>query len=98
MNSGMAGALGNAAQGSILASNTTISNTPLVAKTSLGPERTYPVQLQMGVQITQADNGFIVMIGHEYGGMGKHFIAATLEDVTNIITAQLASKMLDRVA
>ena len=108
MNSGMSGlvgAAGNAAQGmhagaqnSVLASNTVgqIANTPLVMKTNIGPERTYRSKVELGLQITQAENGFIVHIGNQYGGLTDVHIAATLEDVTTIITSQLASKMLDR--
>ncbi len=103
MNSGMAGALGNAAQGmhagaqnSVLASNATISNAPLVMKTNIGPERTYRSKVELSLNIIQAENGFIVHVGNHYGGLTDVHIAATLEDVNTIITSQLASRMLDR--
>jgi hypothetical protein len=106
MNSGMAGLLGaagNAAQGmhagaqnSILASNTAISNSPLVAKASVGPDRTYRSKVELSLNIIQAENGFIVHVGNHYGGLTDVHIAATLEDVNTIITSQLASRMLDR--
>jgi hypothetical protein len=96
MNTGIAGAMGNAAQGSVLASNAAISNTPLVMKTSLGPDRIIRSKVELSLNIIQAENGFIVHIGHHYGGLTDVHIAATLEDVNTIITSQLASRMLDR--
>ncbi len=98
MNTGIAGAMGNAAQGSILSNNTVgqIANTPLVARTSLGPDRAYRSKVELGLQIIQAENGFIVHVGNHYGGLTDVHIAATLEDVNTIITSQLASRMLDR--
>ncbi len=96
MNTGIAGAMGNAAQGSVLASNAAISNTPLVARTSLGPDRAYRSKVELGLQMIQAENGFIVHVGNHYGGLTDVHIAATLEDVNTIITSQLASRMLDR--
>jgi hypothetical protein len=95
MNSGMASALGNAAQSSILSANT-IANAPLVARTSLGTDRTIRSKVELGLQIIQAENGFIVHVGNHYGGLTDVHIAATLEDVNTIITSQLASRMLDR--
>lgn len=53
-------------------------------------------RLEMHVKITQAENGFIVGISNAYGEILSPHIAATMEDVTTIITSQLASKMLDR--
>ncbi len=88
--------MGNAAQGSVLASNAAISNTPLVMKTSLGPDRIIRSKVELSLNIIQAENGFIVHIGHHYGGLTDVHIAATLEDVNTIITSQLASRMLDR--
>lgn len=98
MNTGIASAMGNAAQGSILSNNTVgqIANTPLVMKTNIGPERTIRSKVELGLNIIQAENGFIVHIGHHYGGLTDVHIAATLEDVNTIITSQLASRMLDR--
>ena len=94
MNSGMAGALGNAVQGSVLSNNTaTISNSPLVMKT---PDRNYRSKVELSLNIVQAENGFIVHVGNHYGGLTDVHIAATLEDVNTIITSQLASRMLDR--
>ncbi len=96
MNTGIAGAMGNAAQNSVLASNAAISNTPLVMKTNIGPERTIRSKVELGLNIIQAENGFIVHVGNHYGGLTDVHIAATLEDVNTIITSQLASRMLDR--
>jgi hypothetical protein len=96
MNTGIAGAMGNAAQSSILASNAAIANTPLVMKTNPIPERTYRSKVELSLQIIQAENGFIVHVGNHYGGLTDVHIAATLEDVNTIITSQLASRMLDR--
>jgi hypothetical protein len=97
MNTGIAGAMGNAAQGSILSANTTaVSNSPLVMKTSPGTDRTIRSKVELGLQIIQAENGFIVHVGNHYGGLTDVHIAATLEDVNTIITSQLASRMLDR--
>ncbi len=82
MNTGIAGAMGNAAQGSILSNNTVgqLANTPLVMKTNIGPERTIRSKVELGLNIIQAENGFIVHIGHHYGGLTDVHIAATLED------------------
>ena len=77
--------------GSTLISNSTIANTPLVMKTA-----GYNPRLEIGLQITQADNGFVINISNHYGAAEIH-IATTIEEVTNIITSQLASRMLDRV-
>jgi hypothetical protein len=97
--------MGNAAQGmlagaqpSLVSNNTVgqIANTPLVARTSLGSDRTYRSKVELSLQIIQAENGFIVHIGNHYGGLTDAHIAATLEDVNTIITSQLASRMLDR--
>ena len=103
MNTGISSAMGNAAQGmhagaqnSVLASNAAISNTPLVAKTSLGPDRIIRSKVELSLNIIQAENGFIVHVGNHYGGLTDVHIAATLEDVNAIITSQLASRMLDR--
>ncbi len=96
MNTGIAGAMGNAAQGSVLASNAAISNTPLVMKTSPGPDRIIRSKVELSLNIIQAENGFIVHVGNHYGGLTDVHIAATLEDVNTIITSQLASRMLDR--
>ena len=69
---------------------------PLVMKTNIGPERTYRSKVELSLQIVQAENGFIVHVGNHYGSLTDVHIAATLEDVNTIITAQLASRMLDR--
>ena len=52
----------------------------------------------MQLDIVQADNGFIVNIGDDHFGGRTPHIAVTIEDVTTIITSQLASRMLDRVS
>jgi hypothetical protein len=105
MNTGIASAMGNAAQGmlagaqqSTLSNNTVgqIANTPLVARTSLGTDRIIRSKVELSLNIIQAENGFIVHVGNHYGGLTDVHIAATLEDVNTIITSQLASRMLDR--
>lgn len=53
-------------------------------------------RLEMHVKITQAENGFIVNVCNAYGDILQPHIAATMEDVTTIVTSQLASRMLDR--
>ena len=93
---GSQAAIGN----SMLASNTAntlIANAPLVAKTARGMAEGYSTRLEIGLNITQADNGFVIHIGNQYGGAVDVHIAKTIEEVTNIITSQLASRMLDRV-
>lgn len=92
---GSQAAIGN----SMLASNTAntlIANAPLVAKTARGMAEGYSTRLEIGLNITQADNGFVIHISNHYGAAEVH-IAKTIEEVTNIITSQLASRMLDRV-
>lgn len=92
---GSQAAIGN----SVLASNTAntlIANAPLVAKTARGMAEGYSTRLEIGLNITQADNGFVIHISNHYGAAEVH-IAKTIEEVTNIITSQLASRMLDRV-
>lgn len=88
--------VGAQAAGSTLISNSTIANTPLVAKTARGMAEGYSTRLEIGLNITQADNGFVIHISNHYGAAEVH-IAKTIEEVTNIITSQLASRMLDRV-
>jgi hypothetical protein len=61
--------------------------------------KTYEVRnerLEMLVKIVQAENGFIVNICNSYGDVLHPHIAASMEDVTTIVTSQLASRMLDR--
>lgn len=84
--------VGAQAAGSTLISNSTIANTPLVMKTA-----GYNPRLELHLSIMQADNGFVINIGTEYGSRADIHIATTIEEVTNIITSQLASRMLDRV-
>lgn len=90
--------IGNAAQA---ASWNTATATN--ASKSLGPQtlssgqyKEYKPRLTMSLSIMQADNGFVVNIqGAPYTDPAPH-IAVTIEDICNIITAQLASRMLDR--
>ena len=73
----------------------TLARSPQVAK-SVYPDKDHKPRLNMSLSIVQADNGFIVNIqGAPYTDPAPH-IAPTIEDICNIITAQLASRMLDR--
>jgi hypothetical protein len=53
-------------------------------------------RLELFFKVTQAENGFIVGISNHYGDVVQPHIATTMEDVTTIVTSQLASRMLDR--
>jgi transposase len=48
------------------------------------------------LRITRAANGLIVAIDNGYNGVSETFIAANLKEATEIITAQLASKLLEQ--
>ena len=90
-NSGQLGLANNAAQGNWASSSN-------IAQGALYP-KTYDVRnerLEMMVKIVQAENGFIVNICNAYGDILHPHIAASMEDVTTIVTSQLASRMLDR--
>lgn len=89
--------IGAQAAANTLVSSSSIANTPLVAKTARGMAEGYNPRLEMHLTIVQADNGFVINLGNEYGGRADIHIAATIEDVNIIITSQLASRMLDRV-
>ena len=89
--SGQLGLANNAAQGN-WASSSNIAQGALYSKTyDVRNER-----LEMMVKIVQAENGFIVNICNAYGDILHPHIAASMEDVTTIVTSQLASRMLDR--
>jgi len=86
--------------GTLLVDNTGMNATispqaPLVSKRYM-PD-TYSSRLEMNLSIVQADNGFVVNVGNEYGSRADVHIAKTIEEVTTIITSQLASRMLDKV-
>jgi hypothetical protein len=48
------------------------------------------------IRITRASNGLIVSIDGGYDAVNETFIAANLKEATDIITAQLASKLLEQ--
>jgi hypothetical protein len=48
------------------------------------------------LRITRASNGLIVSIDGGYNTTSETFIAANLKEATEIITAQLASKLLEQ--
>jgi hypothetical protein len=48
------------------------------------------------LRITRASNGLIVSIDGGYNTTTETFIAANLKEATEIITAQLASKLLEQ--
>jgi hypothetical protein len=48
------------------------------------------------LRITRAANGLIVAIDNGYNSVSETFIAANLKEATEIITAQLASKLLEQ--
>jgi len=48
------------------------------------------------LRITRASNGLIVSFDGGYNTVGETFIAANLKEATEIITAQLASKLLEQ--
>jgi len=48
------------------------------------------------LRITRASNGLIVTFDGGYNSIGETFIAANLKEATDIITAQLASKLLEQ--
>jgi hypothetical protein len=49
-----------------------------------------------GLRITRAANGLIVSIDGGYNTTSETFVAANLKEATDIITAQLASKLLEQ--
>jgi len=48
------------------------------------------------IRITRASNGLIVSIDGGYDTVNETFIAANLKEATDIITAQVASKLLEQ--
>ena len=48
------------------------------------------------LRITRAANGLIVSFDGGYNSVGETFVAANLKEATDIITAQLASKLLEQ--
>jgi len=48
------------------------------------------------IRITRAANGLIVTFDGVYDTVGETFIAANLKEATDIITAQVASKLLEQ--
>jgi hypothetical protein len=48
------------------------------------------------IRITRATNGLIVTFDGVYDTVGETFIAANLKEATDIITAQVASKLLEQ--
>lgn len=88
---------GSAGVGSLMSSaaaqqhqmNALMNNSVTTAKTAY-PYESNRIKTDLNARITQAVNGWVILID------GEAHIAPTLEDVSLVITSQLASRMLDR--
>lgn len=88
------GTMANAAQGMI--SNTSAQqhayNQAVVART---PHVKYEKRMTLHVHIEQAGNGFIVGFASHYGEIIDKRVATNIEQVQEIITSEMASRMLE---
>lgn len=83
------------------ASQANIWQTPQVTKSHVamqtGGGYKAKSRVELMVHIVEAENGFVVNVGQAgFGHTSAAHIAATMEDITTIVTSQLASRMLDR--
>jgi len=77
--------------------STAITNSVLAAQQKAYTESTLGRRSDVAeLRITRAANGLIVAIDNGYNGVSETFIAANLKEATDIITAQLASKLLEQ--
>jgi hypothetical protein len=84
-----------------IGSNIGLGNTALTNSVHATQQRAYADTLGRRsdvaeLRITRAANGLIVSFDGGYNAVGETFVAANLKEATDIITAQLASKLLEQ--
>jgi hypothetical protein len=84
------GVISNAAQGMV--SNAQAYNQAVMART---PHVKYEKRMTLHVNIEQAGNGFIVGFANHYGELVDKRVATNIEQVQEIITSEMASRMLE---
>jgi hypothetical protein len=67
---------------------------------NMGPLRTSADKARTifdaNISVTEASNGYVVSIARNYGGLKDIFVATTLNEVRDIILAQMAVAKLER--
>ncbi len=91
---GLFGSVGmaNAAQGMVSNAQAHAYNQAVVART---PHVKYEKRMTLHVNIEQAGNGFIVGFANHYGELIDKRVATNIEQVQEIITSEMASRMLE---